>query len=108
MHTIHLVFHMSELMSKYHSDGQYQPPLPLIELKGELEYEVEKIFNKRTRKIRRRDHIEYLIHWCGYDHEHDSWEPIRNLQHWQESIQAYEDSCRLMSNIGRYGTRRRR
>ena len=39
MHTAPPVFHVSKLM-KYHTDGQYQPPPPLIELEGELEYKV--------------------------------------------------------------------
>ena len=42
-------------------DGQCQPPPPLIELEGELDYEVKKILDKRTRKICRRNHLEYLI-----------------------------------------------
>ena len=107
MHTVHLVFHVSKL-AKYRTDGRCQPLPPPIKLEGELEYEVKKILDKRTRKVGRHSRIEYLIHWRSYDHAHDSWEPVRNLQHCQESIQGYEDSRRLMLDIGRRGTKRRR
>lgn len=111
IYTVHLyntpVFHMPKLM-RYRTDGQCQPPLPLIELEGELKYEVEKILNKRIWKVGRRSRIEYLIHWHGYDHAHDSQKPIRNLKHCQESIQANEDFHRLLPNTRRCGTIRRR
>ena len=54
MHTIHPVFHASKL-AKYRMDGQCQPPPPLIELEGELEYEVEKILDKRMCKVGRHN-----------------------------------------------------
>ena len=106
MRTVHPVFHISRL-AKYRTDGRCQPPPPLIELEGELEYEVEKILEKRTRKFGRRNRLEYLIQWRGYDHAHDSWEPVNNLLHCRESIQAYEDSRRLMPDVGRRGSKRR-
>ena len=91
MRTVHPVFHVSRLV-EYRTDGRCQPPPPPIELEGELEYEVEKILDKRTYKIGRRNRLGYLIQWRGYDHVHDSWEPVSNLQHCRKSIQAYEDS----------------
>ena len=106
MHTVHLVFHVSKLV-KYCMDGWCQPPPPPIKLEGELEYEIEKILNRRTCKIGRRSYIEYLLHWRGHDHVHDSWEPVQNSQNCQKSIQAYEDSRGLMPSIGRRGTKGR-
>ena len=91
MRTVHPVFHVSRL-AEYRTDDRCQPPPPPIELEGELEYEVEKILDKRTRKIGRRNRLEYLIQWRGYDHAHDSWELVSNLLHCRESIQANEDS----------------
>ena len=79
-----------------------------MELEGELKYKVEKILDKRTRKVGGRSCIEYLIHWHNYNHADNSWEPISNFQRSHESIQACEDSCRLMPNIGRRGKKRRR
>ena len=106
MRTVHPVFHVSRL-AEYRTDGPCQPPPPPIELEGELKYEVEKILDKRTRKIDRRNCLEYLIQWHGYNHAHDSWEPVSNLLHCRESIQAYEDSRRLIPDVGRRGSKRR-
>ena len=60
MHTMHPVFHVSRL-AEYRTDGWCQPPPPPIELEGELEYEVEKILDKRTCKFGKRNRLEYLI-----------------------------------------------
>ena len=60
MCTVHPVFHVSRL-AEYRTDGRCQPPPPPIELEGELEYEVEKILDKRTRKVGRRNRLKYLI-----------------------------------------------
>ena len=60
MRTVHPVFPVSRLV-EYRTDGRCQPPPPPIELEGELEYEVEKILDKRTHKIGRRNRLEYLI-----------------------------------------------
>ena len=76
---------MSKL-TKYRTDGRCQPPPPVIDMEGELKYQVEKIVDKRTEKVARRSYIEYLVYWCSYDHAHVSWEPVCNLQHCQESI----------------------
>lgn len=39
------------------------------------EFEVELILNKR----RRRNKIEYFLKWNGFDDNHNSWEPKKNL-----------------------------
>lgn len=85
LQTINPVFHISNLI-RYRTDDGCQPPPPLTELEGELKYEVKEILDESIREIGRHNRIEYLIHWRGYDHVHDSWEPIPNLQHCQESI----------------------
>ena len=85
MHTIHLVFYVLRL-AKYRTDGQCQQPPPPTKLEDKLIYEVEKILDKRTCKICRRNHIEHLIHWRGYDYAHNNWKLVRNLQNYQESV----------------------
>jgi chromodomain-containing protein len=42
---------------------------------NDQEFEVEEILDHRTRKER----IEYLIHWTGYDQQDNTWEPSENL-----------------------------
>ena len=106
MRTVHPVFHVSRLI-EYRTDGQCQLPPPPIKLEGELKYKVEKILDKQTHNIGRRNRLEHLIQWRGYDQAHDSWEPVSNLLHCRESIQVYEDSCRQMPDVGRRGSKRR-
>ena len=38
-------------------------------------YEVSQVMNWRMEKNRR----EYLVHWKGYTHNEDSWEPVSNV-----------------------------
>jgi Chromo (CHRromatin Organisation MOdifier) domain len=75
---IHDVFHVSALR-RYRSDGRYHPPPPPIDVDGSLEYEVDAIIDRRERKYGRGKRVEYLIAWKGYGHEHDTWEPARNV-----------------------------
>ena len=77
MHKIYPVFHVSKI-KPYKANGKLQPPLVSIEIKGEMEYEVEctldKRINKRTPK---KDYVEYLIKWLGYGHKQNSWETTK-------------------------------
>ena len=91
MHKIHNVFHVSKL-KPYKASGRVQPPPVPIEIEGELEYEVERILDKRVTKHRRKsDAVEYLIKWLGYGHEHNSWEPAKALANAQELVQTFEN-----------------
>jgi transposase len=38
-------------------------------------YHVERLVDRRVRRGR----VEYLVRWCGYDDEDDTWEPRENL-----------------------------
>ena len=72
MSKIHPIFHISKL-KPYNASGRVQPPRALIEIEGELEYEVERILDKRIVKhSHRRDSVEYLVKWLRYGHEHNS------------------------------------
>jgi hypothetical protein len=88
---MHKVFHVS-LLKPYRSDGRYQPPpLPLFfDDEGEPWYEVESVLQHRDLKRGRRTVTQFLIKWKGYGHEHNTWEPERNLS--AESLQSYWDS----------------
>ena len=84
---IHPVFHVS-LLEPYRSDGRVQPPPPPIEMEGVLEYEVDTILAHRFRG-RRHPRASYLIAWKGYDQEHNSWEPERNVVNAPEVVADY-------------------
>ena len=91
MHSIHPVFHTSVLRKYRAGPGLIRPPPP-VELDGELEYEVERILDKRMAKFRSKHKRvpQYLIKWKGYGHEHNTWEPLSNLTHCNEILQAFE------------------
>ena len=54
MNRIHLVCHVSKL-KPYKASGRVQPPPVPIEIEGELEYEVERILDKRINKQSRNE-----------------------------------------------------
>lgn len=77
---LHPVFHVS-LLKPYRSDGRYQPPPPPVSFddEGEPWYEVETVLQHRELKRGKRVSTQYLIKWKGYGHEHNTWEPEKNL-----------------------------
>ena len=89
---IHPVFHVS-LLKPYHqgphsySGRTPQPSAPIL-VEDYVEYEVEKILDKRTRY----NHIEYLVKWLGYPEYDSTWEPLRNLKNAQFTIYQFEHS----------------
>ena len=70
---IHPVFHASRLMP-YTGSKQRAPPGPTI-VDGNDEWDVEKIMDSRVKD----GQLEYLVHWEGYPHEEDTWEPVDNV-----------------------------
>ena len=99
MSRIHPVFHVSKL-KPYKASGRVQPPPVPIEIEGELEYEVERILDKRTvKRSRRTDSVEYLVKWLGYGHEHNSWEPAKSVANAQEIVQAFENGQISVANV---------
>ena len=56
------------------------------ESKFEVEYEVEKVLEKRFRKGR----VEYFVKWKNYDET--TWEPCKNLTNVQDLIEKFEKS----------------
>jgi len=60
-------------------------PQPVV-IKGEEEWEVEKIMNKRW--VRGRD--KYLVQWKGCTAEEDTWENRENLKNASELVEEFE------------------
>ena len=56
--------------------GQKVVPPPLVIIKGEKEYEVEKILSKRKQYSK----VEYLVWWKEYTVEGDTWKKKKNLK----------------------------
>ncbi|HEX8609391.1 MAG TPA: reverse transcriptase domain-containing protein [Pedobacter sp.] len=84
---IHPVFHVS-LLEPANSNplkGQYQPPPPPTIVNNEKEYEVEEIFDSRSRNHT----LQYKVKWVGY-HE-PTWEPAEALQSARLIVKAFHD-----------------
>ena len=62
-----------------------EQPLPVI-IKGEEEWEVKRILNKRW--VREKD--KYLVHWKGFTAESDTWEGRENLKNAKEAIEEFK------------------
>ena len=107
MSKVHPVFHVS-LLAPYQLDGRVQPPPPLVEVEATLEYEVERILDKRTRKRGRSSSDEYLVKWQGYGHENNTWEPLANLTNCVALVREFESSLTQSGCPRQLGTRRRR
>jgi len=55
-------------------------------IKGEEEWEVEKIMNKR--RVRGKD--KYLVQWKGCTAEEDTWESRENLRNASDLVEEFE------------------
>jgi len=72
-------------------------PAPVI-IKGEEEWEVERILNKQ--RVREKD--KYLVCWKGFTAESDTWEERENLENAKEAIEEFEKEYqRDMEDIAR-------
>jgi len=60
-------------------------PKPVI-IKGEEEFEIEKILNKRT--VRGKE--KFLVRWKGYMAGEDTWENRENLENAKELVEEFE------------------
>jgi len=84
---IHLVVNVSRIRWYIGQvEGQRKEQLAPVIIKGEEEWKVEHILNKR--KVRGKD--KYLVHWKGFTAESDTWEGRENLENAQEAIKEFE------------------
>src|SRR5260370_27043984 len=85
---IHDVFHAS-LLSPYHETSAYRPnysrPPPDL-IKGEEEYEVERVINHRHAGRART--LQYLVKWIGDPEADNTWEPADQV-HTPQLVNAY-------------------
>jgi len=58
----------------------------LLIIKGQEEFKIEKILNKRT--IRGKE--KFLVRWKGYTAEEDTWENRENLENTKELVEEFE------------------
>ena len=89
---IHPVFHVS-LLEPHRANtipNRTQPPPLPVEVDGETEYEVSAILDSR----RRRNKLQYLVQWKGYDGHAESatWEPSENVSNTPVLLAAFHNS----------------
>jgi hypothetical protein len=83
----HPVFHTSKFL-RYHRNtiGNRAPTNPpAIKIEGHDEFEVKKVLDSRVYYQK----VQYLVKWLGYDHSHDSWEPVSNVSNSKELIRKF-------------------
>jgi len=61
-----------------------------VVIKGEEEWEVEKILNRR--KVQGKD--KYLVRWKGFTAEGDTWESQENLRNTRDLLREFEEEYR--------------
>ena len=70
--------------------GQHKEPAPLpMIINEEEEYEVEEV--RKHRKWGRG--TQYLVHWKGYEDEHNQWIAETELPHAKQAIEDYWTRC---------------
>jgi len=84
---IHPVFHASKLTTYSEPTIYEQKPIPTspIQIKGQEEWEVEKIlrYHQRYRKNK------YFTQWKGFNQGEDTWESEKNLENAYDKLQEY-------------------
>jgi hypothetical protein len=66
------------------------------ELASDAEYEVETLIASRLE----RGKLQYLIHWKGYSHDEDSWEPEEHLVNSAELVHKFHKDNPLSPHRG--------
>jgi hypothetical protein len=81
------VFHVS-LLEPYHlrAGATLEPPEPEL-IRGAEEWEVEAILGHRKRGKK----VQYLVHWKGFSHAEDTWEPVANLENAGQELKRYRE-----------------
>ena len=81
---IHPIFHISLLEPADPDAEQIQETIE-VAAEHEEEHEVDRVLDTRDENGK----IEYLIHWKGYSHAENTWEPPKNLKHCQQLVREF-------------------
>jgi len=93
MHAVHPVFHVSQLEPAIPNTilDWIQPPLPLVEVDGEPEFEISKILNSKVDRRCKMCKLLYFVRWSGYEgtDEETSWLLATELGNATELLEDY-------------------
>jgi len=92
LHTIHPVFHVSQIEPAPLSNipNRVNPPPPLLEIDGNLEFEVAQILDSKFDR-HRKEPLLYFVQWSGYKGTPDkySWTPATDLENAADLMSDY-------------------
>ena len=75
--------------------NRVQSPPPLVDIEGELEYEISKIIDSKIDKCRSCK-LLYLVHWLGLGYENTnkelSWLPAMELEHADKLVSDFHSA----------------
>lgn len=98
---VHPVFTIAQLEpSPPPSEDPYSRPRPghpPAVSTDAMEYEIERLLNKRVTKRGRGLSTQYLVRWLGYGPEFDEWYNVKDLGNAQELIEDYEQEAKKLS-----------
>jgi len=93
MCAVHPIFHVSQLEPAIPNTilDQIQPPLQLVEVDGEPEFEISEILDSKVDRRRRSCKLLYLVRWSGYEgiDEETSWLLATELGNTTELLEDY-------------------
>jgi hypothetical protein len=83
----HPVFHASKFIWYHHNTiGKRRPTnLPPLQIEGHDKFEVEAILDSKVYYHK----VQYLVKWKGYNHSHDSWEPISHVSNSKALVKKF-------------------
>jgi hypothetical protein len=87
---IHNVFHVS-LLEPWNSQQCTIDEREFLKVQSHDKYEVKSIQDHRDTNEGR----QYLVHWKGYSHNDDTWEPESHLENALEKVKEYLESTGL-------------
>ena len=88
---IHPVVNVNRVqLYKPQVEGQKKILPKLLIIKGQEEFEVEEILNKRMIREKKK----FLVRWKGYMAEEDTWENRENLENIKELVKEFKRKYR--------------
>jgi len=96
MHSIHLIFHISQLEPSTPNTilNRIQPPPPLIEVDSEPEFKISEILDSKIDCCCKQCQLLYLVCWAGYEgtDEETSWLLATKLGNATELVQDFHSA----------------
>jgi hypothetical protein len=86
----HPVFHASKFIWYHHDTiGKRKPTNPPpLQIEGHNKFEVEAILDSKVHYRK----VKYLVKWKGYDHSHNSWEPISHMSNSKALVKKFHNN----------------